>query len=93
MEEKGPIACTTCARLKLFFPELIQILQSSVELFVVQKEDYLSFSIAIQLDWFIVGARWLMNITACDSSVKFSAFTKHADIELVVILKESYIPR
>ena len=44
------------------------------------------------LDGFVVEARWLMNIVVCNLWIQSSAFTKQADIELVVALKESYVP-
>ena len=62
-----------------------------IELIVLQKENLCS-SKTILKDRSILKARWLINIVADDLWIQISAFTKQADTELIVVLKESYIP-
>ena len=61
------------------------------ELLSLHKESSGS-SITILLDWFVVEARQSMNIAAHDLWIQISAFTKQANVELVVESKENYVP-
>ena len=56
----------------------IQILQSDIKLLGAQKES-LAWSITVLLQWFIVEARWSMNIATHDSWIQISVFTKQAN--------------
>ena len=51
-------------------------------------KESLDFLITILLDWFVLEARWLMNIAARNLWIQISAFTKQADVELVVYRKK-----